>query len=58
MSYESVFVLLVIFLVLSGFYVVTRIISSRQHERDEQADLDMIFSAYVKGSGINGVRLD
>ena len=44
MSYASEIVLFIVFLIPSGIYAVTRLISLRQHEKEEQAELDLIFT--------------
>ena len=44
MSYASEIVLFIVFLIPAGIYAVTRLISLRQHEKEEQAELDLIFT--------------
>ena len=56
MSYESVIVLFIVFLIPAWIFVVTRVIHSRQNQKDEQAELDLVFSTYLKNSGKSGLR--
>ena len=51
MSYESAVVLFIIFLIPAGIFVATSFIRLRQHEKDEQAELDIVFSTHKDDSG-------
>ena len=51
MSYESAIVLFIIFLIPAGIYLVTSIMRLQQNDKDEHAELDMIFSSHKKDSG-------
>ena len=45
MSYESAIVLFIVFMIPAGIYLVTSVIRLRQHEKEEQAEMDMIYSS-------------
>ena len=51
MSYESAIVLFIIFLIPAGIFLVTSIMRLQQHEKEEQAELDLIYSTHKKDSG-------
>ena len=48
MSYESAILLFIIFLIPAGIFLVTNIMRLRQHEKEEQAELDLIISSHKK----------
>ena len=52
MSYESAIVLFIVFLIPAGIYLVTSIIRIRQYEKEEQTELDLIFSSHRDDSKI------
>ena len=51
MSYESAVVLVIIFSIPTGIFLVTRMIRLKQQEKDDQADLDIVFSSHKDDSG-------
>jgi len=51
MSYESVVVIFIVFMIPAGIYLATRIIHLRQDQKDKQAQLDYIFSTHKKDTG-------
>ena len=46
MSYESAIVLFIIFLIPAGIFLVTSFMRLCQHEKEERAELDLIFSTH------------
>ena len=46
MSYESAIVLFIVFMIPAGIYLVTSVIRLRQHEKEEQAEMDIVFSQH------------
>lgn len=48
MSYESALVLVIVFSILAGILLITRLIRLRQQDKNEQAVLGLMFSAYKK----------
>ena len=49
MSYESAVVVFTVFLIPAAIFVITSVIRLRQHEKEEQAELDVIFTTRKDG---------